>query len=51
VEAFLDILEDTGLVPEKTRADVEALFRAAIGRHPVTERRAGSTASRPSTRS
>jgi HD-GYP domain-containing protein (c-di-GMP phosphodiesterase class II) len=51
VEAFLDVLEDTGLVPEKTRADVEALFRAAIDCHPLSKRHAGSTASRPSSRS
>jgi HD-GYP domain-containing protein (c-di-GMP phosphodiesterase class II) len=51
VEAFLDLLEEAGLVPEKTRADVEALFRDAIERHSVSEPGAGTTASRPSGRS
>ena len=51
VEAFVDLLEEAGLVPEKTRADVEALFRDAIERHSVSEPGAGTTASRPSGRS
>jgi HD-GYP domain-containing protein (c-di-GMP phosphodiesterase class II) len=33
VEAFLDVLGDTGLFPEKVRADVEALFRESVERH------------------
>jgi HD-GYP domain-containing protein (c-di-GMP phosphodiesterase class II) len=51
VEAFLDVLKESGLVPEKTQADVEALFLAAVECHPVSQRRARSTFSRPSARS
>ena len=47
VEAFLDVLEDTGLVPEKTRADVETLFQAAMDCHPTPARHAGSSSRRP----
>ena len=50
VEAFLDVLKDTGLVPEKTQADVEALIRAAIACHRVADRRVGSAATHPPTR-
>jgi HD-GYP domain-containing protein (c-di-GMP phosphodiesterase class II) len=51
VEAFLDVLDDTGIAPEKTRVDADALLRAAMECHPVSERRARSTSSRPSARS
>jgi HD-GYP domain-containing protein (c-di-GMP phosphodiesterase class II) len=51
VEAFLDVLKDTGLAPEKTRADIEALIRASTECHPVPERSAGPVPSRPSARS
>lgn len=51
VEAFLDVLEDSGLVPEKTQADMEALLRAAGACHSVSDRRrAGSAAPHPSAR-
>jgi HD-GYP domain-containing protein (c-di-GMP phosphodiesterase class II) len=49
VEAFLDVLEDTGLAPEKTSVDADALLRAAIECHPTSDRHAGSTSSRRST--
>jgi HD-GYP domain-containing protein (c-di-GMP phosphodiesterase class II) len=51
VEAFLDVLEDSGLVPEKTQADVEALLRAAGACHSVSDRRVRTTAPRHSARS
>jgi HD-GYP domain-containing protein (c-di-GMP phosphodiesterase class II) len=38
VEAFLDVVTETGLVPERTRADLDELAAAAAGCHP-TERR------------
>ena len=41
VEAFLDVVAANGLVPEHTRADLDALVAAAIDCHP-TERRPGS---------
>ena len=50
VEAFLDVLEDSGLVPEKARADVDALIRASMDCHPISELHVGSTSSRRSTR-
>jgi HD-GYP domain-containing protein (c-di-GMP phosphodiesterase class II) len=51
VEAFLDVLDDTGLAPEKTRVDADALLRAAMECHPAPERRPRSTSSRPAPRS
>jgi HD-GYP domain-containing protein (c-di-GMP phosphodiesterase class II) len=48
VEAFLDVLEDSGLVPEKSHADMEALLQAAIECHPVSERSVRTTVSRHS---
>lgn len=42
VEAFLDVVAENGLVPERTRADLEALVVAAGACHP-TERRPGPT--------
>ena len=41
VEAFLDVVAATGLVPERTRADLDVLAAAAADCHP-TERRPGS---------
>jgi HD-GYP domain-containing protein (c-di-GMP phosphodiesterase class II) len=38
VEAFLDVVAETGLVPEKTRADLDELISASSDCHP-TERR------------
>lgn len=38
VEAFLDVVAETGLVPERTRADLDELIKAAGECHP-TERR------------
>lgn len=38
VEAFLDVLKDTGVVPDKVRPDLEAIFRSAAECH-VSERR------------
>lgn len=43
VEAFLDVVKDEGILPEKVRPDLEALFNRATGCHPASERR-----SRPS---
>lgn len=51
VEAFLDVLDDTGLAPEQTRVDAEALLRAAMECHPASDRRTRSTRARPATRS
>lgn len=48
VEAFLEVLKDTGLVPDRTRADVEALLQAAIECHPASERSVRTTVSRHS---
>ena len=52
IEAFLDVVAEIGLVPERTRADLDALAVAAANCHP-TERRPASTARptpHPSTR-
>ena len=43
VEAFLDVVAEMGLVPERTRADLDALAGAAADCHPV-ERRPSSAA-------
>jgi HD-GYP domain-containing protein (c-di-GMP phosphodiesterase class II) len=39
VEAFLDVLKDEGLVPERTRPDLESLFNRATDCHSMDERR------------
>jgi hypothetical protein len=39
VEAFLDVLKDEGIVPDKVRPDLEALFNRATECHPVPEQR------------
>jgi hypothetical protein len=51
VEAFLDVLDDTGLAPEHTRVDAEALLRAAMECHPAPERRIRSARTGRATRS
>jgi HD-GYP domain-containing protein (c-di-GMP phosphodiesterase class II) len=51
VEAFLDVLHDTGLAPEHTRVDAEALLRAAMECHPAAERRTRSARTGPAARS
>ena len=38
VEAFLDVVAEMGLVPERTRADIHALAGAAADCHPVERR-------------
>ncbi|MEO8422894.1 MAG: HD domain-containing phosphohydrolase [Actinomycetota bacterium] len=38
VEAFLDVVAATGLVPERTRADLDALVIAAADCHPIERR-------------
>jgi HD-GYP domain-containing protein (c-di-GMP phosphodiesterase class II)/uncharacterized membrane protein len=47
VGAFLDVLRDMGLEPEKVTADVEALFRETLERHATPRARAGSRPARP----
>jgi HD-GYP domain-containing protein (c-di-GMP phosphodiesterase class II) len=49
VEAFLDVVAENGLVPERTRADLDALAAAAADCHP-TERRPASAAASASER-
>jgi HD-GYP domain-containing protein (c-di-GMP phosphodiesterase class II) len=39
VEALVDVLADSGVLPERTRADLDELVRAAADCHPVRERR------------
>ena len=39
VDAFLDALKESGIVPDKVKPDLEALFAAATDCHPVEERR------------
>ncbi|MGH2635984.1 MAG: HD domain-containing phosphohydrolase [Actinomycetota bacterium] len=39
VEAFLDVVKDSGIVPELTRPDLETLLRSLEECHPVPERR------------
>lgn len=39
VEAFLDVVAENGLVPERTRADLDALAAAAANCHPTERRR------------
>jgi HD domain len=48
VGAFLDVLNDSGVMPETIQADVEALLRAASDCHP--ELHAGSTSRRSARR-
>jgi HD-GYP domain-containing protein (c-di-GMP phosphodiesterase class II) len=43
VEAFLDVVKSEGILPEKVRPDLEALFNRATGCHPVPERRPRSS--------
>ena len=38
VEAFLDVVAEMGLVPERTRADLDALAGAAADCHPIERR-------------
>jgi hypothetical protein len=42
VEAFLDVLKDTGIAPDEVRPDLEAIFRSASDCH-VSERRPRSS--------
>lgn len=51
VEAFLDVLDDSGLAPEMTRVDADALLRAAMECHPASDRRTRSTRTGPAARS
>jgi hypothetical protein len=46
----LDVLDDTGLAPEQTRVDAEALLRAAMECHPARDRRTRSTRTGPAAR-
>jgi hypothetical protein len=46
VDAFMDALKESGIVPEKVRPDLDALFAAAMDCHPVEERRQSSASAR-----
>jgi hypothetical protein len=49
IEAFLDVVAEMGLVPEHTRADLDALAGAAADCHP-TERRPSAAEPAPEAR-
>jgi HD domain-containing protein len=50
VEAFLDVVAETGLVPERTRAELDELIAAAADCHPTERRPTGLSLDRPAAR-
>jgi hypothetical protein len=47
VEAFLAVVAELGLVPERTSADQDALAAAAAACHPTERRPASASEERP----